>query len=114
MIVIRFRRFLSTMVAVAAIAGAFAPSAVGAQGISRVDAARLSCNALQQIIQDRGAVIVRSRSLRSGNRLSDRYVSRRGFCYEGEVTRYGSVATADRDMCSVKLCVDNPYRRNNR
>lgn len=113
MIVSRYRNVLCALVAVSAMTAGFAPAA-GAQGISRVDASGLSCTALKQIIRDEGAVIVRSRSRLTGNRLSDRYVSRRGFCFEGEVTRYNPVATRDTDRCSLKICVDNPYRRNNR
>lgn len=113
MIISRYRNSLCALAAVSAVAGAFAPAA-GAQNISRVDASRLSCVALKQIIRDEGAVIVRSRSRLTGNRLSDRYVGRRGFCFEGEVTRYNPVATRDTDTCSLKICVDNPYRRNNR
>jgi len=113
MIVSRSRSAFCALVAASALAGSFVPAA-GAQGISRVDASRLSCSALKQIIRDEGAVIVRSRSRLTGNRLSDRYVSRRGFCFEGEVTRYNPVVTRDTDTCSLKICVDNPHRRNNR
>lgn len=112
-IIVPYRHRFAALLVGAAVAGAIVPDA-DAQGISRVEASRLSCVALKQIVRDEGAVIVRSRSPLTGNRLSDRYVSRRGFCFEGEVTRHNPVATRDTDRCSLKLCVDNPYRRNNR
>ncbi|MEM8812555.1 MAG: hypothetical protein AAGF59_08055 [Pseudomonadota bacterium] len=84
-----------------------------AQGVDirRVDATTLSCIALQDVIDAEGAVIVRSRSSRSGQILSERYVSRRGFCLTGEITRFRSVSTRDVEYCSVKLCTSRPNSR---
>lgn len=95
-------------------AGLLAPSLVGAQPVTRVDASRMSCQALQGVIKDKGAVIVKSRSLISGNRLSERYVSRRGFCDVGQYIQYRTVATSDVNSCSVKLCSERLNSRPSR
>lgn len=95
-------------------AGFFTPTPSQAQPISRVNANRLSCDALQDIVYRRGAVIVRSRSLNSGARLSERYVSNRRFCFQNEVTRFRTVATRDAAYCSVKLCTERVRRRGRR
>lgn len=95
-------------------AGLLTPSLVAAQSVTRVDASRLSCQALQGVIKDKGAAIVKSRSLISGNRLSERYVSRRGFCDVGQYIQYRTVATSDVISCSVKLCSERLNSRPSR
>lgn len=94
-------------------AGLSGLSAAHAQGIQRVDASGLACTALQDIIEAEGAAIVRSRSPRSGMVLSERYVSRRGFCLQGEITRFRSVQTRDTEFCSVKICALRSGRSGN-
>lgn len=82
-----------------------------AQDIRRVDARRLSCAAVQDIIHAEGAVILRSRSPNSGRLLWERYVAHRGFCFANEITEYRTVSTVDTNRCSVKLCRERPERR---
>lgn len=91
--------------------GLFAPAIADAQGITRVNANRMSCNALKDVIHDRGAVIVRSRARFTGMRLSERYVSSRRFCFQNEITRYSEVATRETRYCSVKLCTERSSRK---
>ena len=76
-----FLRGIKTGAVAAILAGTLSPLAANAQQITRVDASRMSCHALQDTIWARGAVIVKSRSPSSGMRLSERYVSDRGFCF---------------------------------
>ena len=97
-----------------AVAGAVAPTVAAAQNITRVNATRLSCDALLDIIDERGAVIVKSRSLRSNVMLSERYVSNRGFCFSEEIISRRTIATRDTDRCPVNLCTDRINRRSNR
>ena len=77
-----------------------------AHSISRVNAGGLSCAALQDIVINRGAVIVKSRSPRTGNPLSDRYVAHRGFCFAYEITRIRTVATRDARRCPLRYCTE--------
>lgn len=100
---------LGAMAVVAA--GLFAPVAADAQQISRVNANRMSCHALQGVIRNRGAVIVRSRARFTGMPLSERYVSNRRYCFQNEITRYSEVATRETKYCSVKLCTERSRRK---
>ena len=94
----------------ALVVATLAPAAANAD-IWRVNAARQSCDALQGVIADQGAVIVRSPSPYSGTTLSERYVANRGFCYANEIVRYRTVVTRDTDRCSVLLCTEREKRR---
>lgn len=91
--------------------GLFAPAIADAQGISRVNAARMSCGALQDVIHARGAVIVRSRARFTGMPLSERYVSSRRFCFQNEITRFSEVATRETRYCTVKMCTERSSRK---
>lgn len=95
-------------------AGLFAPAVADAQGISRVNASRMSCHALQDVVHARGAVIVRSRARFTGMPLSERYVSSRRFCFHNEVTRYSEVATRGTRYCTLKLCTERSSKKRRR
>jgi len=91
---------------------ALSPALARAEPITRVDASRLSCPALKDIISQRGAVIVRSRSRHTNLPLSDRYVSDRRFCFYYEVTDYRWVTTRETQACQLKYCTE-PIRNDN-
>ncbi len=107
------RRACSALALVAGFVGLTALSAgsAAAQPVSRVDASRLTCGALQDVLFDRGAAIVRSRSRVSGRQLWERYVSNRRYCFANEVTVYRDVNTVDTPYCSVLLCTERERRR---
>lgn len=98
--------------ALVAIAGfVFSASLADAQNIRRVDGSRLSCDAVHDIIVAEGAIILKTRSRRSGRQLSERYVAHRGFCFANEITEYRTVSTRDTHQCPVLLCRERPERR---
>jgi len=89
----------------------FSASLAEAQNIRRVDGSRLSCDAVHDIIVAEGAIILKTRSRRSGRQLSERYVAHRGFCFANEITEYRTVSTRDTHQCPVLLCRERPERR---
>lgn len=89
----------------------FSASLADAQNIRRVDGSRLSCDAVHDIIVSEGAIILKTRSRRSGRQLSERYVAHRGFCFANEITEYRTVSTRDTHQCPVLLCRERPERR---
>lgn len=102
----KFRHLLGGVL-VTALLGAHAvvaPAPASAQAAPRVNIDGLSCAALQNVIQVRGAIIAQSTSPNTGRQLLERYVSRRGFCFFNERTEYRGVATTDNAYCSVKIC----------
>lgn len=72
--------------------------ATGAQAMisNKVDTSQHSSSQLQQMIQDRGSLI-----LQTGPGLFDRYVSNRGQCGSHEETRAAYVPTADSNNAFV-------------
>jgi len=92
----------------------FAPALAEAQPISRVNADRMSCDAVQDVIWRRGAVIVRSRSRHAPVTLSERYVSNRGYCFPTQIILRRKVSTRDTDFCPVNLCTENDRHRKSR
>lgn len=91
-------------------------SVAQAEGTHRIDARQLSCSAVHNIIDTKGAVILKSKSATSGRLLSERYVAHRGFCFANEITEYRTVSAGDTNTCSVKLCSERRDRdrfRNN-
>lgn len=93
------------------LAGQLAAPQASAQVEPRLNASALSCAALQQAIAESGAAIVRSRSPRSAMTLSDRFVSRRSFCFLEETLRSRAVITSDTDRCPLQRCVANDRTR---
>ena len=88
-----------------AIAVALLLSAGEASAISRYDIDNRSCAAVQAIVDNDGAAILRWRSKRTGMTLYDRFVRNRSWCYGDQTTDYRSVPAADRS-CPVKRCIE--------
>ncbi|MGE0500068.1 MAG: hypothetical protein AB7I79_00280 [Rhizobiaceae bacterium] len=75
-----------------------------ASAISRYNSKGMSCDNVQSVVRNEGAVILRYPSSRSGMTLYDRYVAHRGFCAHGEVTRVAGVPASDTRQCAVLKC----------
>ena len=97
-----------------AVAACLCLVAAEAQAISRYDPTGMSCERVHSIIARDGAVILRSRSPRTGVTLYDRYVSTGAYCERGEVRDRRAVPSADTASCPVYNCkqaeFDDPMR----
>lgn len=75
--------------------------------IKRVETVTLSCDTIQSIIAQEGAVILRYPSTRVKNyTLYDRYVADDRFCDIRETVERRSVPARDTNRCRVLICTD--------
>lgn len=63
---------------------------------ARFDSLKHSCEAAQARVQSRGATIIHS-----GRHIYDRYVSRVGYCAQGQSIKPAWIPTADASHCWV-------------
>ena len=80
-----------------------------AQAISRYASTSMTCQKVQAMISQQGAVILQYKSARTGALLYDRYVRDRRFCSGGETTDWASVPTKDQKSCRVYRCEQIEY-----
>ncbi|WP_096172800.1 hypothetical protein [Cohaesibacter sp. ES.047] len=90
-------------VALSALAVTLVASGAQASADARVDSQKMSTSALQELIQDRGAVI-----LTTGEDLFDRYVASKSECLIGESTERAYVPTADSSSAFVGYTCVSP------
>jgi len=75
--------------------------------INRYNVTKMSCSAIQQVVQREGAAILRWESKRKpGLPLYNRYVRHGGFCEPGQYARSAYVPSKDRANCRVRECRD--------
>ena len=85
---------------------AMALLAVQAEAASSYQIARMSCDAVQDVVRSDGEAMLRWQSKRiAGLPLYGLYVRDSYFCRAGEVAEFASVPTADDASCTVKKCV---------
>ncbi|WP_320144913.1 hypothetical protein [uncultured Cohaesibacter sp.] len=89
---------------------AFTAVASGAQAstVDRVDSQKMSTSQLQQLVQDRGEVI-----LTTGPDLFDRYVANGSKCLIGETTKRAYVPTADSSSAFIGYTCETSDPRSN-
>ena len=80
-----------------------AASVVPALGQGRPDARTMSCERVQALIAERGAVV-----LTTGRHTYDRYVLDGRFCEMREVARPLTIPTKGGEACVVLECRDEP------
>lgn len=93
---------MSGRLAVAALALVALTSPLLAQG--RPDARRMTCEQVQSMIYQRGAVV-----LTTGQHTYDRFVAGRRWCDIPYVPMATRVATRDTDRCPVYHCGQDPF-----
>jgi hypothetical protein len=81
-------------------------AAVDAQALPGPDTTKMTCSAVQGVINSVGAVFLHYRSERTGVTLYNRYVKDRQYCANNETVAPASVPTSDDKSCPVKICVD--------
>lgn len=71
----------------------------------RYNPLKMSCEAVQDVIRENGAVTLRYTSTRVKNLpLYNRYVRNSSYCEMNEVAVPAIVPTRDRERCGVKVC----------
>nr|WP_316653554.1 hypothetical protein [uncultured Gellertiella sp.] len=79
--------------------------ASGAVAEPRYNPTKMSCSAVQGVIDQQGAVTLRYQSTRVRNLpLYNRYVSNSHYCPSGEYAASANVPTLDDPTCRVQVC----------
>jgi hypothetical protein len=86
-------------------------AAADARALPGPDTTKMTCSAVQGVIESVGAVFLHYRSERTGVMLYNRYVRDRQFCASNETTAPASVPTSDDKSCPVRICVDTASQR---
>lgn len=99
-----FRTFLLSSLCLASASAALAEP--------RYNPRKMSCEAVQDVIAEHGAVTLRYTSTRVKNLpLYNRYVRNTSYCDMTEVAVSASVPTLDRERCPVKVCEHRDVER---
>lgn len=70
--------------------------------LARPDTRTMTCDQVQSLIVQSGAV-----TMTTGDTTYNRLVQDRSFCTTSEIAEPTSVPTADTNQCRVKVCVDD-------
>lgn len=106
---------MKTLFRIAVTSGLLLAASVQAFAEPRYNPRKMSCEAVQGVIREHGAVTLRYTSTRVKNLpLYNRYVRNSSFCDMTEVAVSAFVPTIDRERCPVKLCEHRDIERDRR
>ncbi|MBX3530897.1 MAG: hypothetical protein KF849_09840 [Rhizobiaceae bacterium] len=89
-----------------AVAAALAMAATATLAANRPDTRSMSCERVQSLIRDRGAVV-----MTTGRHTYERFVARDSACYRPEIAWQTTVRAKDTGACPVYHCINEELVR---